>query len=92
MKWNADFAAEDRKGIHLLGSLLAKSSGLTIRAIAAQAWILKINIDLDLKSSNFTDIKVFVECMIRFHFCTQTSLHVSNSLYLILEFLAFANN
>ena len=45
MKWNADFAAEDRKGIHLLGSLLAKSSGLTIRAIAAQAWILKININ-----------------------------------------------
>ena len=42
MKWNADFAAEDRKAIHLLGSLLAKSLGLTIRAIAAQAWILKI--------------------------------------------------
>ena len=39
MKWNADFATEDGKAIHLLGSLLAKSLGLTIRAIAARAWL-----------------------------------------------------
>ena len=43
MKWDADFATENRKAIHLLGSLLAKSLGLTIRAIAAQAWIFLIN-------------------------------------------------